>query len=100
MALIASFRRASVAVRQQEKQECLSLVVPATASPEDGAKRDEQRGYTSQAMFRAEGTPKPSLRIPAFTAGRCPAKGLSAPDPGRKGVPPCGILPKGRRPLE
>ncbi len=39
-------------------------------------------------MFRAKGTPKPSLRIPAFTAGRCPAKGLSAPDPGHKGVPP------------
>jgi hypothetical protein len=48
--------------------------------PRQGPERkgDEQRGYTSQAMFRAEGTPKPSLRIPA-SSGRITA---------RRGFPP------------
>src|ERR1700722_16189517 len=73
---------------------------------------DEQRGYTSQAMFRAKGPPKPSLRIPAFTGRlhrpvrtaplRIPPNGLHPLEPCKprafrpytltKGVPPSGIL--------
>jgi len=55
--------------------------------------------YTSQAMFRAKGTPKPSLRIPASLRAATARQGFSPLKPRRKGVPPCGILPKGKHPL-
>jgi hypothetical protein len=41
-----------------------------------GAKKAEWRGYTSQAMFRAKGTPKPSLGIPASFRARPPGRGF------------------------
>ena len=72
MALTATFRRLSVSVRERKA----SVLHPRRPCQRPERKWDEQRGYTSQAMFRAEGTPKPSLRIPASFRARTPGRGF------------------------
>src|SRR5580693_1150146 len=75
LALTATLRGVVHYRPPQKKQECLSLFGAATATTGAGAKSDEQRGYTSQAMFRAEGTPKraalwnPAQRTPSLGTG-------------------------------